>query len=60
LLGFPGAFRLNATMPYWVMAGAFLIALTQADDPGGSQLTSRSAELLTSTRHQLRNQASPR
>ena len=44
---------------YWVMAGAFLVALTQTHDPRGNQLTSRSAVLLAAG-HQLRNQASPR
>jgi lysophospholipase L1-like esterase len=45
---------------YWVMAGAFVVALAQAHHPIGIQLTSRSAELLASARHQLRNQASSR
>jgi lysophospholipase L1-like esterase len=45
---------------YWVMAGAFVVALAQADNPVGIQLTSRSPELLASARHELRNQASPR
>jgi hypothetical protein len=44
---------------YWVMAGAFLIALTRPHDPGDNQLTSRSAVLLAAG-HQLHNQASPR
>jgi hypothetical protein len=43
---------------YWVMAGAFLIALAQAHDPSGDLLSSRSAALLAA-RDQLRNQASP-
>jgi GDSL-like Lipase/Acylhydrolase family len=43
---------------YWVMAGAFLLALVQAHDPGGNQLTSRSAALLAAG-HPLRNQESP-
>jgi lysophospholipase L1-like esterase len=45
---------------YWVMAGAFVVALAQAHHPGGIQLTSRSAELLASARHQLPNPASSR
>jgi hypothetical protein len=45
---------------YWVMAGTFVVALAQADNPGGLQLTGRSAELLASARHQLPNRASPR
>jgi lysophospholipase L1-like esterase len=44
---------------YWVMAGAFLIALAQAQDPGSNQLTSRAAVLLAAGRH-LGNKASPR
>jgi hypothetical protein len=43
---------------YWVMAGAFLLALVQAHDPSGNELTSRAAALLAAG-HQLRNQASP-
>jgi hypothetical protein len=44
---------------YWAMAGAFLIALTQAHDPRGNQLTGRSAVLLAAG-HPLRDQASSR
>jgi hypothetical protein len=37
---------------YWVMAGAFVVALAQVHHPGGIQLTGRSAELLAaSARH---------
>jgi lysophospholipase L1-like esterase len=44
---------------YWVMARAFLVALTQTHGPGGNRLTSRAAALPAAGR-QFRNQASPR
>ena len=44
---------------YWVIAGAFLVALAEASLPSGNPLTSRSAALLTSARDHLRDQATP-